>query len=363
MDIKFSICLVVKNEEKTLPHLLDSLKEFQDNGGEVCILDTGSTDNTVYIARNYGCVVQEVGSAYVKTLTPKQAQEVNRKFVVDDEEPILKGGDKFFCFNRPRNHVAKMAKNNMILSLDADETVVMDLEKVSAALEVLPILKEVPITRFEHMQVFVHDAEGNSDIEFLQCKFYDRRYVHWENNVHEMLVGQGQRLRLDRDALTVHHWQNPESDRGGYMKGLAVDCFLSPSKDRQCQYFARELFYSGRGKSAEKEFLRHLYMKLPPQEYPTTPTHLDSLLFLGNIYGLDGKLDLELDCYRKAQELDPTNRRPTERIAQFYQWHGNKTLAREWALRATKFPWKEEYGASKLHFLDIINGIINWAST
>lgn len=357
MDIKFSVCLIVKNENKTLPRLLGSLEEFRFNGGEVCVLDTGSTDDTVATAKEYGCIVQEVGSAYVKTLTTKQADEVNRKFIVEDEEPILKGGDKFFCFNRPRNHVAKMAKNDMILSLDADETVEMNLEKINAVLGI------IPITRFEHMQVFVHDAEGNSDIEFLQSKFYDRRYVHWENNVHEMLVGEGQRLRLDRDTLTIHHWQNPDSDRGGYMKGLAVDCFLNPKADRQCQYFARELFYSGRGKSAEKEFLRHLEMKLPIQEYPTTPTHLDSFLFLGNIYGLRGELEKELQCYQRATYIDLLNRRPLERTAQFYQWHGDKARAREWALRAAKFPWKEEYGSSKLHFLDTVNGIINWSLT
>jgi len=39
--MRFSIVLISKNEEKTLPHLFKSIKEFKDKGGEVIVLDTG----------------------------------------------------------------------------------------------------------------------------------------------------------------------------------------------------------------------------------------------------------------------------------------------------------------------------------
>jgi tetratricopeptide (TPR) repeat protein len=50
--ITFSI--IVKNEEKNLPKCLDSIKELVD---EIVVLDTGSTDNTVVIAKYYGAKV------------------------------------------------------------------------------------------------------------------------------------------------------------------------------------------------------------------------------------------------------------------------------------------------------------------
>jgi glycosyltransferase involved in cell wall biosynthesis len=50
--ITFSI--IVKNEEKNLPKCLDSVKELVD---EIVVLDTGSTDRTVEIAKNYGAKV------------------------------------------------------------------------------------------------------------------------------------------------------------------------------------------------------------------------------------------------------------------------------------------------------------------
>ena len=257
MGVNFSICLTVRNEVKTLPNLLISLKGFRERGGEICVLDTGSTDGTAELARAFGCKVEEVGSEFLKTLTPEQAHNVNQRFIVDGEEPILKEGDTFFVFSRARNHVAKMASNDMVLGLDADETVThLDIDRIHEWIE-------MGFTHLDYIQVFTHDAEGKPEVEFLQCKFYDRRVYHWENFTHEMLIGDGRRGTLDRETFLLEHWQVAEKDRSGYLRGLAVDCFLHPHKDRQCQYFARELFYSGRLMSAKKEFERHLKMKLP----------------------------------------------------------------------------------------------------
>ncbi|MFX3624800.1 MAG: glycosyltransferase [Ectobacillus sp.] len=49
-----SLCMIVKDEEKTLPACLDSVKSFID---EMIIVDTGSKDQTVNIARHYGAKV------------------------------------------------------------------------------------------------------------------------------------------------------------------------------------------------------------------------------------------------------------------------------------------------------------------
>lgn len=53
-DPSISVCMIVKDEEKSLPLLLESIKGF---AGEVIIVDTGSSDRTVEIAERSGAKV------------------------------------------------------------------------------------------------------------------------------------------------------------------------------------------------------------------------------------------------------------------------------------------------------------------
>ena len=49
-----SLCMIVKNEEETLPQCLEPVKDVFD---QIVVVDTGSEDNTVEIAKNYGAEV------------------------------------------------------------------------------------------------------------------------------------------------------------------------------------------------------------------------------------------------------------------------------------------------------------------
>ncbi|TSI07321.1 glycosyltransferase [Lysinibacillus sp. BW-2-10] len=54
MTNKLSICMIVKDEENNLRRCLESIKPLlKDNFAELIIVDTGSTDNTVKIAKEY----------------------------------------------------------------------------------------------------------------------------------------------------------------------------------------------------------------------------------------------------------------------------------------------------------------------
>lgn len=52
--VTLSLCAIVKNEEKTLPQCLDSVRDAVD---EMVVVDTGSNDRTIEIARSYGAKV------------------------------------------------------------------------------------------------------------------------------------------------------------------------------------------------------------------------------------------------------------------------------------------------------------------
>jgi len=49
--MKLSLCTIVKDEEASLPSCLNSVKDVVD---EMVVVDTGSTDRTPAIARNWG---------------------------------------------------------------------------------------------------------------------------------------------------------------------------------------------------------------------------------------------------------------------------------------------------------------------
>lgn len=50
-----SLCLIAKNEEKSIAHCLNAYKGFVE---EIIVVDTGSTDRTVEIARSYGAEIR-----------------------------------------------------------------------------------------------------------------------------------------------------------------------------------------------------------------------------------------------------------------------------------------------------------------
>ena len=86
-DPLLTLSMIVKNEEKALPHCIESVMDIVD---EIVITDTGSTDNTIKIAESYGAKIEHFDW-------------------VDD-------------FAAARNHSLKHSTGKWIIYLDADES-------------------------------------------------------------------------------------------------------------------------------------------------------------------------------------------------------------------------------------------------
>lgn len=355
MKPNFSIVLITKNEGKTLPRLFKSLQDFKENGGEVVIVDTGSIDNTVQIAKDFGCIVKEVEDKFIRIIDKELADRLNKEFILHGEEPIVKEGTKYFVFSEAKNYVASLASNDMVYCIDADEI------PEPFNIDVICKLIDNGFTQFEYQHVFDHDEDGDDRVKFVQTKFFNRKLVHWSNIVHEMLHGKSNKMYLDESILKLNHYQNLETKRGQYIVGLAIDCLEHPESDRHCYYFARELYTTNRLHSALKQFERHFQMEVPLPEYGSTPRKEESAMYIGNILGRFGQLDKEVEWYKKALELNPIRREPILKLAQFYQWHGNVKMARHYAELALQFEWNTDYGVSRKHFYTEPQGILDWA--
>ncbi len=274
----FSVVFIARNESKTLPRAMESLKEFMARGGDVNVLDTGSTDGTADIARSLGARVKEVGEIFRHTVTPEQADAVNSRFIVENEAPVLRAGESYFDFASARNEANAMADCDMVCTMDCDEVITrLDIDKVDQ------YIRE-GYTQFEYNFVFSHTPDGGELVKFIQSKFYSRVHCNWVGIIHEMVTNINQsnpsKIKLlEEHEFKLEHWQNPETNRTGYLRGLAIDCFENQEKDRNSHYYSREMWWMGRPFSAAKEFLRHIKMDKWPAE------RAESMLFLADICG------------------------------------------------------------------------------
>src|SRR5579862_1188887 len=89
---RFSIVVLTRNEAWALPQLLWSLEEFLERRGEVLVLDTGSTDATIAIARHRGCRVELVQDRFDTVLDGAQAAEIDRHFAKGEDAPLVMAG-------------------------------------------------------------------------------------------------------------------------------------------------------------------------------------------------------------------------------------------------------------------------------
>ncbi|GEM_PF-1179999 len=351
--MNFSIVLIAKNEEKTLPRMLESLKNYRDKGGEIIIVDTGSTDNTVKIAKDYNCIVDTVGDKFRIYLSDLQVHEINSKFCMD-ESPIVSSGDSLFAFADARNYAASLASNDMISNQDCDE--------VYSYLDISTICNMIDsgVEQFVYNFIFSHTPFGKPAIQFDQSKFYNRKKLYWKGIVHEVLqplpgISFVSTKRVDNNIITLEHWQNPETPRGNYLKGLALDCFLNPDNDRNSHYLGRELLWTGRPKSAIKELTRHVSMN----KWNTEAAQ--SMIFIGDCYGKLGDIDSQIYWYWKGWNHEPLRNEALLRLGSVYRSLNQPQKCLCVAKAAMEIPWGSFYANQREHYENIPHELAYWS--
>ena len=332
----FSFVAIMKNEANTLPRLFQSLKPILDRGVEFVIIDTGSTDSSAVIARALGAIVHEVGDRFMEHIPKETADMINKEFVVDDEPNVVSGGNKLFNYAEARNYVTSLASNNFVFTLDCDEAYsTFDIDYIIN-------LIDIGHTQFEYEFVYAHDPTGKPAVQFIQSKAYDRRYAQWVGKVHEVLqstgFGESKIYYIPQHYIKLEHWQEPNKEhRGNYLPGLALDCFLHKNNDRNSHYFAREMMYTGRYKSAIKEFTRHIGFNAWVQE------KAQSMIFIGYCYGYLGDFAKQVEWYNTAFFNDSSRREALIKLAEAYRKAGNWYAVAAHASGSLQIPFNSYY--------------------
>ena len=168
-----SVTILTKNSSRYIKQVLEALEPF----GEVAILDTGSTDETLEIAKNFKNVV------------------------------IYK--HEFEGFGKAHNLISSLATHDWILSLDSDEVVSPDF------------CKEVLSLTLNPRSVYTISRHNYYRKRFIKgCGWYPDRVVRLYNRkatqfsdafVHERVLSEGLKT-ISIDAPVYHYHYNSIDD-------------------------------------------------------------------------------------------------------------------------------------------------------
>jgi glycosyltransferase involved in cell wall biosynthesis len=208
MPDTLSLCMIVKNEERSLARCLDSVRDL---AGELIVVDTGSTDGTPRIAAGYG------------------AEVIPFDFTIVD-------------FAAARNRAIAGARGRWILMLDADET----LDRAGA-----PLIESL-IALDENAGYFLernnHSPDSlSSTTDYVVRLFANRGNHRYRGRVHEtidasILCGGG---RLHKTGIRIDHVfaLDPEARRRKnrwYIEILKEEIAADPSDDSRLDFLAAE---------------------------------------------------------------------------------------------------------------------------
>ena len=204
--MKFTTCMIVKNEEAVLDKCLASLADIMD---EIIIVDTGSTDRTKEIAASYTPYIYD--------------------YVWQED------------FAAARNFAFSKATGDYIYSADADE--VIDAEnrlKFQALKRVL--LPEVEIVQMIYITEQADHPTENFARDRRPKLFKRLREFTWVEPVHETVNLSP--IVFDSDIEVRHYPQGDHSGRdfGVFEKIIAEKGVLS---DRLIGMYVRELYKAG----------------------------------------------------------------------------------------------------------------------
>lgn len=303
--MKISACMIAKNEENNIARCLESYKDIVF---EIIVVDTGSTDRTVEIARRYGAKVFHY--------------QWNNDFAA------------------AKNFALDRAKGQWIIFLDADEY----FDPASAQL--LPgLLKKVDVNKHNVIgcKITNIDVDMNNRVidSFMNVRvFKNDKNIRYRSNVHEGLYNKkgGIHVLALYDELIIYHTgyssnivkkkaeRNLEillenikehGENPGYYRYLC-DCYLSTGDYENCIKYGRLHNESGikpigYESKVYKNIIDALYLKEAPRSEIETeiknaiaifPNHPNFYYVYGFFLHDDRRYEEALQNLLKAEKLN-----------------------------------------------------------
>lgn len=261
--ITISLCMIVKNESGVLARCLSSYQAVMD---EIIVIDTGSTDNTKEIARQFTDLVYDF--AWTGS------------------------------FSDARNYSFSKATKEYIFCADADE--VLDApNRERFFLLKQALLPEIDIVQMYYANQFSNNTIYNFDKEY-RPKLYKRiRHFVWEGDIHEAVRLDPVIYDSDVEITHLPQGSHAKRDLAAFVRmqqnGIRLD-------KRLHDIYAKELMIAGE----EEDFIRAIptFSESMEDERRSADELKEAACILARAYRLKQDLPLFFKYAMKAVALD-----------------------------------------------------------
>lgn len=264
MTLKIAVAAISKNEAQFVRRFCESAK----NADLISIVDTGSDDDTVAIAKECGVDVHEI------CVTP-------------------------WRFDHARNAgLALLPKDvDVVISLDLDEVLEPGWRE-----EIERVWVKGETTRLRYK------FDWGCGISFYYEKIFAKHGYSFHHPVHEYPRPDGRitEVYAHTDMLLVSHHPDPTKSRGQYMPLLELAVKEDPYCPRNAFYYARELTFYDRWEEAITALNR--YLAMPEANWANERCY--AMRLLGKAHDELGKPWEALKWYRLAVAEAPGTREP-----------------------------------------------------
>lgn len=193
----------------------------------IYVLDTGSTDNTVKLLKDFGAIVK------VKEIKP-------------------------WRFDIARNISLEM------IPKDFDILVCTDLDEVfnKGWRNELENIWTSDTNRLRYLYNWSLDSNNIPKVTFFQEKIHDRNNYQWIYPVHEVLkYNNDNEIIKTTDKIILNHYPDNNKSRSSYLPLLELSVKEDPLNDRNLHYLGREYMYYKKWNKSIDTLIKHVNLK------------------------------------------------------------------------------------------------------